>query len=164
MAAFNKTANAQVIYDFDRFDERKASSLQQKPSRLPRRRAASGVSFQSIATFAVVIATLAVMLMGYVVQTENNRDISSMKTELAQLQDEGRRLEMEVEKLTSLKNVEQYARSTLGMNEIQSYQVEYVSLNNSDKAVILQKNDGVALADIISSVARALSTATEYIK
>jgi cell division protein FtsL len=156
--------NESVAYDLSRFDERLQMVGSSGAAAPKKRKRARVINLQSVITFLLVFATLAFILLGYVNLTEMNSQVNTLKQELSSLQDEGRRLSMEVDKRTALKNVEGYATERLGMQQLQSYQVEYVGLNNKDKGVVVAGEEKISLGSVVSKVTNTLNVVLNYIK
>jgi hypothetical protein len=67
--------------------------------------------------------------------------IKDIDKQLVVLKSEQIRLNDELSRKTSTKSVEEYAYNELGMQKIESSQIEYIASNNTDKAVIVEKED-----------------------
>ena len=80
----------------------------------------------------LLIAMLATLLYGRLKADELDREISSLNTQLEAAQSENVRLNMEIESVISLKNVEDYAQSQLGMVKMEANQIEYIDLSGDD--------------------------------
>lgn len=109
----------------------------------------------SIAVSSLVIVALTAIIHGQAQLTELNQQISDAQTELTQLQSYYTQMEMKVENKLGPSVIEEYAKNVLGMEKTQSFQKEFISLSEGDKAVVAndkQKNIFQTLIDAISSV------------
>lgn len=88
------------------------------------------------------IAGLCLFFLGLVIYStlkldEINRDIASIDSSMKIAQSETVRLNMELDSMVSIDKVEDYAANTLGMSKVQDYQVVYVDLSTSDRALMV---------------------------
>ncbi len=83
------------------------------------------------------------------VLTETVNEISVAVKELEVLQSENVRLNMELEAMVSLKNIEEYATEQLGLSKLEKYQVSYVTLDEGERVVTTQGDQGFHLLDQI---------------
>lgn len=84
----------------------------------------------------LLITMLATLLYGRLKADELEREISNVNTKLEAAQSENVRLNMQIESVISLKNVEDYAQSQLGMVKMESNQIEYIDLSGDDKVTL----------------------------
>lgn len=75
--------------------------------------------------------------------------VQTLKAELAGIEKENTQLEVSIESSLNLKNLEQQARSILGMQKLTNKQTEYVNLPKTDyiesaaEEVVLEKEKGI---------------------
>lgn len=80
---------------------------------------------------------------------ENFEKVQELKTELASIEKENAQLEVAIESSLNLTNLEQQARTQLGMQKLTNKQTEYVSLPKNDyievasEQVIIEKDKGI---------------------
>ena len=80
---------------------------------------------------------------------ENFEKVQSLKSELAAVEKENAQLEVSIESSLNLTNLEQQARSVLGMQKLTNKQTEYVSLPKTDyieaatEQVVIEENNGI---------------------
>ena len=80
---------------------------------------------------------------------ENFEKVQSLKSELAAVEKENAQLEVSIESSLNLTNLEQQARSILGMQKLTNKQTEYVSLPKTDyieaatEQVIIEEKNGI---------------------
>lgn len=109
----------------------------------------------SVAVCSLVIVALTAIIHGQAQLTELNQQISDAQVELTELQSYYTQMEMKVENKLGPSVIEEYAKNVLGMEKTQSFQKEFISLSDGDKAVVAndrKKNFFETLADAISSV------------
>lgn len=75
--------------------------------------------------------------------------VQDLKTELAAIEKENAQLEVAIESSLNLTNLEQQARSVLGMQKLTNKQTEYISLPKTDyiepaaEQVVIEENTGM---------------------
>lgn len=80
---------------------------------------------------------------------ENFEKVQELKSELASIEKENAQLEVSIESSLNLTNLEQQARTQLGMQKLTNKQTEYVSLPKNDyievasEQVIIEKDKGI---------------------
>lgn len=80
---------------------------------------------------------------------ENFDKVQELKSELAEIEKENTQLEVSIESSLNLMNLEQQARSLLGMQKLTNKQTQYVTLPKTDyievasEQVILEENRGI---------------------
>ncbi len=77
--------------------------------------------------------------------TELNKEIMDLDTEISRVTGDNLRLELEIEGMMSIKNVEDYAITELGMQKLSRNQIEYIQLNQEDKIEV--SNNSKSLFD-----------------
>lgn len=68
--------------------------------------------------------------------TETDAKLSGLDSKISKLSNENTELELKIEGMMSMKNVEDYAITELGMQKISRNQIEYIKLNESDRIEI----------------------------
>lgn len=158
--AFHSSGEA---YDFDLFREKTSkpqpalelieNSKYKKRDRM--------TSLRIVSTAAVVVAVICVMLYSRAQLTELSSDLGKMNNEHQLLQSEYTRLCAEMEGKVSLRGVEERAKE-LGLSKVQSYQVEYISIEKSENfATSGVKPQELSLLDKLSL---SMGSFLEYIK
>ena len=87
----------------------------------------------------VILAIISTVITSQIELTELTAKNNQAQKDLAEKQSVYTQLEMKVESKLSLNQVEAYAKNVLGMQPIQPYQIEYISITNGDKSEV--KND-----------------------
>ncbi|MGN0661114.1 MAG: hypothetical protein ACI4JX_05270 [Oscillospiraceae bacterium] len=125
-----------LAYDFARFDvtENKKTEKKQEKSEIqmvvPRAKKASYLKGAAFAMFAIAVCSM--MLYSGVMVNEAKSELNDETAALTVLQSEGVRLESKLDNEMSLKNVEEYAVSVLGMKSIEASNMEYIKVPTSD--------------------------------
>ena len=101
----------------------------------------------------VVTGVVAMIVHGQVQLTELNQQISNAQSALADQQSLYTQLQMKVESKLSPSVVEAYAVNELGMSRADSYQKEYISRSEGDKAEVAQTESG----NLFESIAQAIA-------
>lgn len=157
-------ANENLAYDLSLFEPREERPPRRKTMRVlpaPKsKRIGAAAAFRWAVVGLLAMVSLTALMMSHVQLTELGDEISTAKAKLNTAQSEQVRLNMLVESRMSLKNVEDYAVNKLGMQKIQSYQISYINLNNSDKVVV----DGTAANTPTAMLKRLAVKFEEYFK
>ena len=104
---------------------------------------------------SLVIFMIVQIIVGQVRLTELNQNISNESKLLEEKKSLYIQSKMKVEAKYSSDIVEQNAQSVLGMSRADSYQKEYISLEEGDKAVVAQK-EGENIFEIITQAISSL--------
>lgn len=95
-----------------------------------------GISRELSAQLACSVAIIAMLSIAYIGTNlrlyEITSEISSVSTDYNALLSENQRASVALESKVSLRSVENSAIATMGMGKVESYQVEYVNLSDSD--------------------------------
>jgi len=89
-----------------------------------------------IAVAVLLLTMLSTLLYGRFKVDELDREISNLTAEITAAQSENVRLNMKLDSVISLKNVEDYAQTRLGMVKMENHQIEYIDLSGEDKVVL----------------------------
>lgn len=93
-------------------------------------------SAKVIAVALILLSMFSALLYGRFKVDELDREISSLNSEISTAQSENVRLNMEIDSVISLKNVEDYAQTKLGMVKMENHQIEYIDLSGEDRVVL----------------------------
>lgn len=121
-----------IIYDIE--EERK-KLIKAKPKVNPL------TAFLSLSVVALVILAVAAIIHGQAQLTELNQQISDAQVELTELESYYTQLEMKVENKLGPSVIEEYAKNVLGMAKTESFQKEFISLSDGDKAEVAAEED-----------------------
>ena len=96
----------------------------------------------------VFISLLAAALLGSVIYSLDKRNtmynkVSAMNEKLDEAEAENVRLQSELDSKMSAKNIEEYAENVLGMEKIDSTQIEYIKIQTGDVVTIPEQEKGV---------------------
>ncbi|MEF2919034.1 MAG: hypothetical protein U0O22_01025 [Acutalibacteraceae bacterium] len=158
---YNKEA-----YDISLFETEETNVEENKKSKLTeeQEKAIENAKQKRVKLFSVIkyglpasglVALVVCMILGQVQLTELNQQISNAKTDLEEQRSMYIQAEMKVEAMYSSAMVEQNAQAVLGMSRADTYQKEYISLAEGDKAeVSMSGSDNIfeAIANAISSL------------
>lgn len=94
----------------------------------------------------ILVSVLAAVLLGSVIYTFDRRNtvynkVASKNSELTLMEAENVRLQSELESRMTAKNVEDYAENVLGMQKIDSSQIEYIKIQTDDVVNIPQPEE-----------------------
>ncbi|MEG2203704.1 MAG: hypothetical protein RRY21_00940 [Oscillospiraceae bacterium] len=150
-------AQTNVAYDLNRPERQSAPPAPRvkQPPELrvveTRRRRDAGFMMRAGVLFVMTLAIICAILSNKVALTELTAEIEETQNQLGQLQNENRRMQVELEGRVSLRTVEEEAASRLGMAKMESYQVEYVDLGAGDQ-VLMTREPERSMADRITEV------------
>lgn len=133
---------AQRAYDLSMY-EKKAPTVvalkeNKKMQRAQTRQGRIQTAVNAVVTGAAVLALLVVFLLminSGVRMTQINNEINALENEIGILQSENVRLKGEIAAIASPESVETYAKAN-GMTKVESHQVRYFSVDDSDSAEI----------------------------
>ena len=103
-------------------------------------------------------------LMGYKIYcdatyNELTNELSELNGQYGDLINEEKRLNIKLSEKADLSNVEVIATNQLGMSKIEQYQIEYVSLDTEDRAVVIDNSD----SGVFTELFRNFSVILEYL-
>lgn len=131
-----------AAYDLSLFEPRKKTEPEGKRAklRIVKKRGAARVSpkeiVEAVLVGSVILTMLVCMMLNNVKLVEFGNDTTKLATALTNAKSEYVTLNMQLESRMSLKNVQTNAIATLGMQKVQSYQIEYVNMSEGDKVVV----------------------------
>lgn len=109
---------------------------------------------------ATLAATLlCAILNGNAQQSEVFMEQSAISAQISELNEENARLQARLETKTSLKNVEQYAENVLGLQKLDTAQMEYFELECTNVIDVVDKSD----KGVFVSLKQWFSDAMEYL-
>lgn len=107
----------------------------------------------------ILLALVAVAIAGRVEISELYAQRAALETKLTKIQDENIDLEGEITEKTGMTKVEEYAENKLGLHKLDKSQIEYVEIEENEKADVV-KNDET---NVFVKIKRWFSSAMEYI-
>ncbi len=90
--------------------------------------------------FVAMITVVSTLVFSQVLLTELTENIACLTNELNEKQSIYTQLQMKADAKLSLKTVEEYSKSELGMSKIEPSQIEYIRLSEGDKSSINIQN------------------------
>lgn len=154
-----KYYNNNLAYDYEMFlpkEKRQEAfpeneAVQNKIVRVPEMSGAAGAARRrkeavksrlfAVVTTALLVAMLCTTIFLRVQVTETNTKINAVQSEIKALKSEETRLEMEIERIISYKNIEQ-AAIELGMQKKQKSQVTYINTGGESFAEVVGEKQG----------------------
>ncbi len=143
-----------LAYDLSLFEnrQRKVKPVPKElPRVLPRSRLRTAMLLMGRVTAGIIVGlVLSAGIYSRVMLTETVDQLSRAEATLAELQSEQTRLKMQLDSKASIKNIEQYATGTLGLNRAEKYQINYIALSGDDKiaAVDVKTSGKLLIPDI----------------
>ena len=157
MATF--TSNA--AYDLSRFEPAARPKLEvvkpKKPETFSITRAWGVAPIKIILLSIFLVGIISIMLASQIALVELGDNILTLQDELATLQSEEVRLQLQLDAGLSLQNVEEMAEE-MGLVKMENYQVQRVYLNNDDAVVVAEGAPTLwdQVADFLESVKNTL--------
>jgi cell division protein FtsL len=137
-------APATTEYD-ESFSEQNELVKPQEQSVPKTRRDASARTYgiSAITVIGVIVAAVVCMsaILAQINYTQIARETAALNAQLRVLTEQGRRLEIEHERLIDLREVERYARDVLGMSVPSGGQIVAVMGTQQDRSVVLQDEE-----------------------
>lgn len=147
-----------VAYDLSMYE----SLLEPKPHKEEKvQQQPKTVKFKNKKAFGTVLRTLSLAIIGSLIIgivytnsqiTEITTDISSVQSEITELESEKAYLEFTLESRMSLNEIEDYAVNVLGMVKMDSTQVEYVEIESENKVEFSGDNLSAKIEDAVQPV------------
>lgn len=144
-------------------------SLREKKDQYKKSRAAElRRCIGKIACACTVFLLLYAILLGNIKVNELNEESLKTKKQIEQLQSDEKKLSVELERKTDLRQIENIAVNQLGMVKLEKSQVTYVDLKNPDKVEIIGKSTDTEQQNkdsrgLINSIVKTLSVIVEYL-
>ncbi len=112
----------------------------------------------------IAVSALAVVMLGAVIYSFDRRNtmynrVSDLNNELSLAEAENVRLQSELDSKMSAKNVEDYAENVLGMQKIDSSQIQYIEIQTDDVVNIPQQDES-----LIAKIKRFFDACVEYFR
>lgn len=112
----------------------------------------------------IVVSALAVVMFGAVIYSFDRRNtmynkVSALNNELNIAEAENVRLQSELDSKMSAKNVEDYAENVLGMQKIDSSQIQYIEIQTDDVVNIPQQDES-----LLAKLKRLFDACVEYFR
>ncbi len=149
------TNNSQA-YDLSRFEPRE----EQAAPRLrvvKNKAAAKPAPMLSTIFFALVLVVLVVFtIYNQVVLTELGSKISTQNAELRALQGEAVQLKSQLDANNSLRTLEEFARTQLGLGKLDQSQIIYINLQEEDRIEISAKAEQSSSVEKLYDAAKGL--------
>ena len=113
--------------------------------------------------YAVLLVMVVALMLGYVTLTDVSGSVSSIKREIADLDEQHIALLTEYEKTFDLATVKAAAEAA-GMSKPTSGQIQYIDLSGSDSVTLYKADSSGALDGLLDSLERGWSYVLEYFR
>ena len=132
-----------LAYDLSKYEETTPQKEPKPKIKVRKRRENTG----PVPKMIVLTAAAGLMLGGVVYSKVENaaihNEITVKTQDVEMLASENVRMQCEIEEKTSIRSVEDYAVSILGMQKLDKSQIEYVSISNGSIADIPEEEDNI---------------------
>ena len=160
-------ARERQLDDAGKLPQRPRPQAQQEAQPVRRQKAAARASVQlspAVLIGTVIVTAMVVALMlGYVTLTDVSGSVSSIKREIADLDEQHIALLTEYEKTFDLATVKAAAEAA-GMSKPTSGQIQYIDLSGSDSVTLYKADSSGALDGLLDSLERGWSYVLEYFR
>lgn len=152
-------------YDEDYVEEPAKSKKKQKHSKKKPDINMSNTETKSGSVFSIIlVSVLAVVMLGTVIYSFDRRNtmynkVAMLNSDLKLAEAENVRLQSELDSKMSAKNVEDYAENVLGMQKIDSSQIQYIEIQTDDVVNIPQQDEST-----LSKLKRLFDKCVEYFR
>ncbi len=104
----------------------------------------------------VLVFVLMFGLMGYKIYcdatyNELTNELSELNGQYSDLVNEEKKLNIRLSEKADLSNVEDIATNQLGMSKIEQYQIEYISLDTKDRAVVIDNSENGVFTELFQN-------------
>ena len=148
-----------------RLPQKKQPAVQEQP--LPRRqtqsRTAARPSPLVVGGIAVLLVMVVALMLGYVTLTDVSGSVSSIKREIADLDEQHIALLTEYEKTFDLATVKAAAEAA-GMSKPTSGQIQYIDLSGDDSVTLYKADGSAALGGLLDKLERGWDYVLEYFR
>ncbi|WRS27631.1 FtsL-like putative cell division protein [Oscillospiraceae bacterium MB08-C2-2] len=161
-------ANTNLAYDFSAFQSRTLTlprkRLEVVENKSDNRRASAFFSIKAVASFAIVVTLLSLIIYNQATLHEMTGEINQINQQLTELKSDNVKLTSDLESIVSLRNVETRAHEELGLQRMDKYQTEYINLFGEDKVVLPEGAEQAGTAQKVKdTVNDAINGIKEYI-
>lgn len=168
-----KALKREVAYDLSRFDNRhivreqvareNAKGKQQSRAKT-QAKTKSCVSGFAVLSWILCMGLLTMIIYSYVALTETADQVSKLKNELSDMQEETQMLEIQKSQKYGSSQMQQIAVEQFGMQKTQKSQVTYVNTQQTDRTEVMeQTNMFSGESKLIAGIANGFRTFVEYI-
>jgi len=162
MAAYN-TSSAYKLETYEDVVSKRRAQLKLVRNR-KKRLIWSIVNIRSVSTFLLVISVMSLMVYNQICLNEVTGEINSVNSMIKQMESENVRLASTLASTVSLHDVVEQAQRELGLQKLDKYQIEYVSLYSENKIVITEEAPKESFATRLSLMVNGtLRQVKEYI-
>ena len=145
--------------------QKKQPAVQEQP--LPRRqtqsRTAARPSPLVMGGIVVLLVMVVALMLGYVTLTDVSGSVSSIKREIADLDEQHIALLTEYEKTFDLATVKAAAEAA-GMSKPTSGQIQYIDLSGDDSVTLYKADGSAALGGLLDKLERGWDYVLEYFR
>lgn len=130
-----------LAYDFKRFETNPIEEKQPHIKKIPKTKKVQKSNYNSLVVFIIVGFILCFGMVFLKVQiNETTSQIQNQTKMLNELKSDEIRLKMNIESNVSLNNIEKQAKEELGLNKIETSQIEYVNIEKDSENITVNKN------------------------
>ncbi len=145
-----------AAYDLSRFEPREVQSTPRLRVVKNKATVKSGSMLSTCCLVLVLLVLVVFTIYNQVVLTELGAKISTQNTELRALQGEAVQLKSQLDANNSLRTLEEFARTQLGLGKLDQSQVIYIDLQEEDRIEITAKAEESSSVEKIYDAAKGL--------
>jgi len=153
---------SQQAYDLSRYEPKEKTPKMQVVKRAQPIKSLYGVRPITFLAIAIaVVAITATLLYNNAMIAEISAEITAVSDDLELLQNENARLNRELDAKISNESLANTAVNELGLNKLESYQVEYVNLSAEDVVTAKETQSGF---NVFAMIGQTITKIQEYLK
>ena len=155
-------AMSQQAYDLSRYEPKEKAPKMQVVKRAQPIKSLYGVRPITFLAIAIaVVAITATLLYNNAMIAEISAEITAVSDDLELLQNENARLNRELDAKISNESLANTAVNELGLNKLESYQVEYVNPSAEDVVTAKETQSGF---NVFAMIGQTITKIQEYLK
>lgn len=156
-----ETGNVYPSYDLSRYEEIDTPCRPRFTVRTSRQKKQKLSRLHIFNCIILTVALLSLSIYNNVLVVELGDQLSQYSSRLEMLQNETVLLQSKLESATSLRAVEQYAKTSLGMGPVAEHQVTYMCLGGGDK---IQKTNKAPDRTLEQQMKKMVRSGLEYLR
>ena len=132
------TKEGNLAYEYERFEERSRAEIRELASK-PKEEKKVGV-LRILSALLIASVLLSMLIYTRVVQAELSNEYEKTLVKINAVKNENSRLQIELEEKLSLENLDEIAKTQIGLNEVRPQQIEYVEFDSEPKAEVIERH------------------------
>lgn len=119
------------------------------------------LNFVTIFLVLGIVVLLLLTVDCSITQNESNAELRALNNELQVVENEGKKLQIEIDRRSDYFSVEQYATEVLGMHKLERYQIQYIRYDFTGNLEVLNTEEE---EDFFGRVSKAFSAIGDFFR